>query len=161
MGVTAWISSVLIVAMMFFTIYDIILRDVLGRQSRWVSDFVTFYLLIYVTLLPAGWILQKGDHVTVDIVPTLISAKHRQRLSFVTNILGLIYSGLLTWQGWLFTWREFTHGSSFPIAAWLPVWPAVVIIFVGGVFLCLAFIMKIVRGEPSHRDQTDFSDRID
>ena len=65
-------------------------------------------------------------------------------MSLVTKILCLIYSMVLTWQGWLFAWREWTHKTTFVTSAYLPVWPAVAVIFVGGLLLCLAAVMKII-----------------
>ena len=139
-----WATSGIIILIMLFIVYDIFQRYSIGRQTRWISDFIALYLIIYLSMLPAAWILMKGGHVSIDLFLSLLGKKQRYYITLSTNILGLLYSIVLTWQGWVFTWREATYGTSFPTTSWLPVWPAVIAIFIGGVLLCLAFIMKTV-----------------
>jgi len=150
MKVTAWVTSALIILMMLLVVSEVFQRYVLNAPSKWISDFVTEYLLIYVALLPAAWILLVGGHVNVELIVSRLRPKHRHNMSIATNILGLIYSIVLTWQGWLWVWRELTHGTTFATTARLPVWPAVGVIFIGGVFLCLAFITRIAGGLRLH-----------
>jgi TRAP-type C4-dicarboxylate transport system permease small subunit len=142
---TVWIASALIVLMMLLIVLEIFKRYVLNAPSLWISDFVASYLVIYITLLPAAWILLQNGHVNVDLVVSCLGARKRLRLKIVTNILGLTYSIILTWQGWLFMWRELTHGTYLPTAAKMPLWPAVAAIFLGGVFMGIGFIMVIIR----------------
>lgn len=140
---TAWMTSLLIVMMMLLITYDVLLRYVFRAQSRWINDFVTLYLMIYVAMLPAAWVLLKGDHVAVDLLLSYLGTKQQHYMTLVTRILGLIYSIVLTWQGGIYALREFTFKTEFPTSSWLPVWPAVSVIFVSGLLLCVAFIMKI------------------
>jgi C4-dicarboxylate transporter DctQ subunit len=140
---TAWITSLLIIAMMLLITYDVLLRYVFRAPSRWINDFVTLYLMIYIAILPAAWVLLKGDHVAVDLLLSYMGTKQQYYMTLVTRILGLIYSIVLTWQGGIYALREFTYKTEFPISSWLPVWPAVSVIFVSGLLLCLAFIMQI------------------
>jgi len=81
----------------------------------------------------------RGEHVAVDLLLTYLGTKQKYYLTLITRILGLVYSLILTWQGGVYALREFTHHSEFPVTTWLPVWPAVSIIFFGSVFLCVAF----------------------
>ena len=142
--VTAYIAALITLLMMFLIVWEVVLRYLFNAPSRWISDFVTEYLIIYITMLPSGWILLRGGHVNVDLVVARLARKQRRLMNIVTNSLGLIYSLVLTWQGWLYLWREFTYNTTFPTTSMLPVWPAVGAIFIGGVFLCLVFIMKII-----------------
>ncbi len=143
MEAMVWITSGIIILIMLFIVYDVFQRYSMGRQTRWISDFVALYLIIYLSMLPAAWILMKGGHVSIDLFLSLLGKKQRDCIILFTNILGLLYSIVLTWQGCLYTWREVTYGTSFPTTSWLPVWPAVIAIFIGGVLLCLGFVMKI------------------
>lgn len=140
---TAWMTSLLIVVMMLLITYDVFLRYLFKAPSPWINDFVTLYLMIYVAMLPAAWVLLKGDHVAVDLVVTHLGPKPKYYLTLATRILGLIYSLVLTWQGGRYALRELTHKTEFPVSSWLPVWPAVVVVFVSGLLLSLAFMMLI------------------
>jgi TRAP-type C4-dicarboxylate transport system permease small subunit len=144
MEITVWFTSMVLMLMMLLIIYDVFSRYFFRSPSSWIDDFISLYLIIYVTMLPAAWILLKGDHVTVEVFVGMLKPAARRRMTYVTKILCLIYSIVLTWQGGLYTWRELSHGNTFPTTAYLPVWPAVAVIFVGGILLCLAAVMKIV-----------------
>jgi len=144
MEITLWFTSFVLMLIMCLIIYDVFWRYFFKSPSSWIDDFISLYLVIYVTMLPAAWILLKGDHVTVEVFVGMLKPAARRRMTFVTRILCLIYSIVLTWQGGLYTWRELTHRTTFPTTAYLPVWPAVGVIFVGGVLLCLAAATKIV-----------------
>lgn len=159
MEVSAWVTSVLIFMMMSLIVWDVFQRYLLGAASQWISDFVTLYLIIYVTFLPAGWLLMKGEHVAVEIVVSKLGQKKRHRMTLLSNILGLFYSMVLTWQGWLFMWHELTKGNTFPTTVWLPVSAAVGVIFIGGILLCLAFLMKIVT--LLHKHNASNGERLD
>lgn len=151
MEVSAWVTSVLIFMMMCLIVWDVIQRYLLGAASQWISDFVTLYLIIYVAFLPAGWLLMKGEHVSVEIVVSRLGSRNRHRMALVAHILGLFYSIILTWQGWLYMWGELTKGNTFPTTVWLPVSAAVGVIFIGGILLCLAFLMKVVALLRKHK----------
>ena len=144
METMVWATAGIIIVIMLFIAYDILLRYSIGKQTQWITDFVALFLIIYLAMLPAAWILLKRGHVSIDLFVSLLRPKHQYYITLSTNILGLLYSAVLTWQGGLFTWREATYATNFPTTSWLPVWPAVIAIVIGGVLLCLAFIMKIV-----------------
>ncbi len=144
MEATVWFTSLVLIVMMLLIIYDVFSRYLFRSPSSWIDDFISLYLIIYVTIVPAAWILLKGDHVTVEVFVGMLKPATRRKVSFVTKILCLIYSMVLTWQGGLYTWRELSHGTTFPTTAYLPVWPAVAVIFVGGILLCVAAIVRII-----------------
>jgi len=154
--VTAWIACAVIILMMLLVVWEVFMRYLFNEPSRWISDFVSEYLIIYVTMIPAGWILLGGGHVNVDLFISFLRPKQRHKMRVVTNFLGLVYSIVLTWQGWLYMWRELKFSTTFPTQSMLPVWPAVGAVFIGGLFLCLAFLLNIAvdlwlkRREPSY-----------
>jgi TRAP-type C4-dicarboxylate transport system permease small subunit len=143
MEITAWFTGVIVILMMVLIVYDVFCRYFLRSPSSWIDDYISLYLIIYMTMLPAAWILLKGDHVSIEVFVGRLTPVARRRMSFLTNILCLIYSIVLTWQGGLFAWTELKHKNTFPTTAYLPVWPAVGVIFIGGVLLCLAAVLKI------------------
>jgi C4-dicarboxylate transporter DctQ subunit len=147
MEATVWFTSGVLILMMLLIIYDVLARYLFRSPSSWIDDFVSLYLIIYVAIAPAAWILLKGDHVAVEVFVGMLKPGARRKMSMVTKILCLIYSLVLTWQGGLYTWRELSYGTIFPTAVYLPVWPAVAVIFIGGLLLCLASVMRIVDDE--------------
>ena len=141
---TAFIASGIITLMMFLVVSDVFQRYVLNSPSRWIGDFVSEYFLIWLTMLPAAWVLLIGGHVNCELFIAFLNPKQQRRMRIGANVLGLIYSLVLAWQGWRFAWRNLVRGVVFPTSSAFPVWPAVCIIFFGAIFLATAFIVIIV-----------------
>ena len=142
--VVVWVTSLILILMMLLIVYDVFMRYLLRAPSGWIDDFVSLYLMISVTMLPAAWILLNEDHVAVEVFVSMLRPSLRRRMNLVTRILCLIYSMVLTWQAWIFTWRELSHKTTFPTGTYMPAWPAPATIFVGGILLCIVSIMRIV-----------------
>jgi TRAP-type C4-dicarboxylate transport system permease small subunit len=141
--VTLWLSVLSIVLLMVLIIYAVFCRYVLQAPSRWISDFVTSYLLAAMTFLPAGWILTLDGHVRVGVVVDRLQAGRRLVIGVITDILGLFYSAVLVRYGWSLTYRDFTFGVTFPTDVPFPTWPAKGLIFIGGAILCVVFVLRI------------------
>lgn len=143
LAVTLWMSALSIVLLMVLVIYAVFCRYVLHTPSRWTSDFVTGYLLAAMAFLPAGWILTTEGHVRVTVLVDRLQARQKHMISIVTDVLGLIYSVVLTWYGWHLTYRAFTYGVTFPTDVPFPMWPAQCLVFIGGLILCVVFVVRI------------------
>lgn len=141
---TAFIAAGIIMLMMLLVVSDVFQRFVFNAPSRWMGDFVSEYFLIWLTMLPAAWVLLVGGHVNCELFIAFLKPKQERRMRIGANVLGLIYSVVLAWQGWRFGWRNLLRGVVFPTSSAFPVWPAVSIIFFGALFLAIAFMVMIV-----------------
>lgn len=142
--VMAWIAATIILALMFLISYDIITRYLLGRASGWITGLSFELLMVCITFLPAAWILLVGGHVSVRLFVERLSPKWQRIMTRLTDVLALVYSVILTWHVWLLMWAALVAGHVFTSSALqLPKWLAYAVIFVGGVFLCVGFIMRI------------------
>ena len=143
--VTFWVSAFLIMVMAGIVAYDALVRYVFNRPSRWIGDAVAYYLMAGITFIPAAWILRKGGHPSVRLVIDRLKPRNQRVLRILNNILGLVYSLVLAWYGWLWTYEEFTHHYTFSTAIPFPTWPAACIVFVGGLILCPVCVVAVLE----------------
>lgn len=73
-----------------FYLYEIVMRYAFGAPTRWVSDFVSFLLLI-TTFLVIPWLTRQGGHIAVTILPDILSP----RLGTLVTRAGFLAGGVV------------------------------------------------------------------
>ncbi|MGE4324583.1 MAG: TRAP transporter small permease [Pseudodonghicola sp.] len=79
-------------------------RYILGGSLIWAEELCR-YLLIWQTFLVLGLAYSRGEFVTLDFLPTMLSPRHRWLLRAVTALPILAFLGLMSWFGWEFASR--------------------------------------------------------
>ncbi len=141
--VLGYVSAAFVVLMAVTVLYDVFARLIFHAPTIWVID-INEYLLVYLTFVPAAWILMNDHHVKVEILTSRLKPAPQRRLRVVTDVLGLIYCVVLAWQSWVVAWHAFENGYRFSTALNLPKFPALVIIPIGAAWLGLAFVVRIL-----------------
>ncbi len=141
-AIFSYISAALILFMMLSVVYDVIARLAFHAPTLWVID-INEYLLVYVTFIPAAWILQRDGHVKVEIVVSRLQPRTQRVMGVVTDLVGLFYCAILTWEGWLVARDALAKGYRFSTALSFPQFPVFVIIPLGAAWLGLAFLVRI------------------
>ncbi len=144
-AVLSHVSALLIALMMLTVVYDVIARLAFRAPTLWVID-INEYLLVYVTFIPAAWILLRDGHVKVEIVVSRLQPRTQRVMGVVTDLMGLFYCAILTWQGWLVAWAALEKGYRFSTALSFPQFPVFVIIPLGAAWLGLAFLIRLWSG---------------
>jgi C4-dicarboxylate transporter DctQ subunit len=138
----SYLCAVIVAFMTVSIIYDVLARLLFKAPTIWVID-INEYLLVYLTFVPAGWILMRDRHVKVELLTSRLMRRTRFRLAFVTDTLACAYCMILAWQGWIVAWEALQRGYEFSTALAFPRFPVIVIIPVGAAWLALAFIIRI------------------
>jgi TRAP-type C4-dicarboxylate transport system permease small subunit len=138
----SFVAAALTALMMLTVVYDVIARLVFRAPTLWVID-VNEYMLVYLTFVPAAWILLKDGHVKVELVVDRLGPGPRRILSLFGDLMGLLYCVVLTWQSWLVAWDAFRGGYQFSTALSMPQFPVFVIIPIGSAWLGLAFLLRL------------------
>lgn len=138
----SYATALLTALMMLSVVYDVIARLVFSAPTLWVIDF-NEYMLVYLTFLPAAWILLQDHHVKVELVVERLSPRARQVLELLGDLMGLVYCMVLAWQSWLVTWDAYQGGYRFSTAIAFLQYPVFVIIPIGAAWLGLAFLVRL------------------
>lgn len=102
------LAAVLVISQMVFV------RYVLQGSAIWQHEFVTFSL-IAATFIGAPYVLLKGGHVNVDLLPLYLGARARLALAVVAHLVTLAFCALLTWYGfgfWYEAWANDWHAET-------------------------------------------------
>lgn len=138
----SYLCAAIVVFRTVSVIYDVLARLLFNAPTIWVID-INGYLLVYLTFLPAAWILMRDRHVKVELLTSRLLRPARRRLGIVTDLLACAYCFVLAWQGWIVAWEALRRGYEFSTALAFPRFPVIVIIPVGAAWLSLAFLFRI------------------
>lgn len=141
----SYATAFLTALMMLSVVYDVIARLVFQAPTLWVID-VNEYMLVYLTFLPAAWILLRDNHVKIELVVDRLRPRARRFLGLLGDLMGLVYCLVLAWQSWLVTWDAYRGGYRFSTAIAFLQYPVFVIIPLGAAWLGLAFLVRLWAG---------------
>ncbi len=142
-----WLAEIagwVVFCMMLCISYDVFMRYLFDMPTKWSFE-VSTYMMVVVVFLGGGWTLPSGGHVNVDIVIKNLSPKKRALADLITSIFAIFYLTIFTYESIRFTyeaWSEDIRSSEY--LGW-PLWPMRAFLIVGGLFLCLEFIFKLIR----------------
>jgi len=118
--------------------------DVAGRKPGlftipWTLD-VAEYTLYIVTFCGAPWVLREGGHIAIDLFVQRLRPVLRQRVAFLTHIVGALVSAILLYYSCRVWWTSFSEGvlihETFVFPEWLllsvapPVFLILLVLFV-------------------------------
>jgi TRAP-type C4-dicarboxylate transport system permease small subunit len=122
----------------------VIVRYVLGMNTIWQTDFVT-YSLIGATFIGAPYLLLSRGHVNVDVLPLYLGPKGRYRLALASMLMALAFCAtmaFLTAQFWHEAWsNNWRSDSMWRARLWIPY--AVMPIGMG--LVSLQYIVEIIK----------------
>jgi TRAP-type C4-dicarboxylate transport system permease small subunit len=147
----AVLSVALLIAAMLVICQMIFLRYVFRSPTIWQTDF-TVYAATAAIFLGAPYVLLRGGHVSIDVIPTLLPDGGRKVLRIVAQLLGLIFcaamfyaSAYYVWEAWTLNWKT---SSVWQIPVWIPAVPMPI----GFGLLCLQYVAEFLRPQESARE---------
>lgn len=98
-------------------------RYVLGNNTIWQTDFVT-YSLIAATFIGSPYVLMTRGHVNVDVLPLHLGPRARFWLALFAALLAMAFCivvTILTYQFWLEAWEEdWVSDTMWRVHLWVP-----------------------------------------
>jgi TRAP-type C4-dicarboxylate transport system permease small subunit len=109
--------GVIVVCQMVFV------RYVLGENTIWQTDFVT-YSLVAATFLGSPYVLMTRGHVNVDVLPLWLSPRKRYWLAVGSMLLAMAFCIVLlvlTARYWQEAWSErWLSNTMWRVRLWIP-----------------------------------------
>jgi TRAP-type C4-dicarboxylate transport system permease small subunit len=106
------LAAVLVVCQLVFV------RYILGTSAIWQHEFVT-YSLIAATFVGSPYVLLTRGHVNVDLLPHYLPGPAKYGLALLAAGLGLAFSLLLAWKGFVFFHEAWESGET-GATVWAP-----------------------------------------
>lgn len=146
-GVSKWcgyIGGLMTLAMALMLTYDVAMRFLFTRPTSWALDF-TSYMMLYSTFLAAGWLFKLNAHVRVTILTERLGPKSKLILFFFISVIGVLTTGVLTWQSTVDVWDTLTRGSMILRPVAVPKFLILAVIPLGTLLLLGYFLRDFYR----------------
>ncbi len=113
-------------------------------SNAWLE--IQWQMFAGIFLLGAPYVLQKNEHVRVDLLHAMYSPRGRLWL----DILGILFfllpaTLLIAWMGWGFFMTAFTSGETSSNAGGLVLWPVKLLMPAGFLLLALQGISELIK----------------
>jgi TRAP-type C4-dicarboxylate transport system permease small subunit len=122
--------------------------DVFGRyvllKPTMIADELGGYLLVAISFFGAAYTLRQGMHIRVDILVNYFAIGLRRSLLLATEILGLAYVVLLTWQSGKLAVMDLVTPSHAPTIMRTPMFIPEVLVPIGLGIFALDMLYHIV-----------------
>lgn len=140
----AWAAGCITVFSWASINYEVFLRYVLSRPTSWVMDF-NLYFILYLTLLPAAWVLKNDGHVKVEILVNSLPRGVTRVMNTMTSIVGALICIVFFWYSMQLTLSAFHTDAVFVRSVIVPRWPIYIVIPLGFLLLFIQFLRNAYR----------------
>lgn len=138
------ISCLCIVALMFITVYHVVMRYFFHSPTTWFFELAE-YAMVFIIFLPLAYTQQLKQHITVDVLTTRISKKMLTRIEVAVSALSLFFWIFFTWSAVRYFNRVLEEGRrSYEGLDW-PQWVIVVVIPISGFLLSSQLVIQFIR----------------
>lgn len=139
-SVSLWagrISGYLILAMIFATGFEVVARYMFNRPTSWANE-ICMYLLLASAMLGVCYTQNTKGHIFVDWLTSGMPPKIQRFLDMAGLVTGLIFWGLLCWQGTLMSIKGWNWQSQTILE--VPLIYPLIAIPLGSLLMCLQLV---------------------
>lgn len=137
-------GQIALAAMMVTVCYDAVMRYVFAAPTLWSMEINTF-LLIFITLIPAGDILKSNMHLRITFVTARFPERVRTVLDRMASVLGLLFCIFMTWKGWVMSMHALEFNERMSTSLGTPMVIPYLFIPVGFGVLGLQYLVRLLR----------------
>jgi len=141
----AVIADYLVLIAVLISAGNALLRYTFNMSSNGLLE-IQWYMFAAIVLLGAAYTLRMNEHVRVDLVYSMLSARGRLLVDiFGFLVLFLPVIGYLVWLTFPFFWRSFVTGEASMNAGGLILWPAKLTLPLGFGLLFLQGLSELIK----------------
>src|SRR3546814_308512 len=150
------LMSLAIFAMIGLITYEVVARYFFNAPTDWGQDVAGWIQVAYV-FLGAGWVLQTGHFVRVDILYMNFPPKIKAWIDLtITTVLFACFGAVLFWHGGELALRSYEIGESSMTGTWSGrVYPAKFMVPIGTAILLLSWFAYMLKQVRLHRGSGD------
>jgi C4-dicarboxylate transporter, DctQ subunit len=139
-----WITGGLTMVMMIAVMREVLGRYLFQSPTEWSVE-VTCYLIVIMGYLALPYTELKDKHIRIDFIHEHFRGKLKHGVDIFIHTLGIIWCGVLVWQGFIQAWDSFVSGSRSETTLEWPLAPFHAMIPIGAFLLGLVLIGKVVN----------------
>ncbi len=139
---------------------DVIMRRVFNAPIIF-ADEVAGYLLVLVTLMGAGYTLQEGSHIQVNMVYDKLSPRKQAVLKIGMCVIGILYTLVLLILTAQLTWESYRTKAFAPTPSELLLFPFQIFMPIGCALFLFQMTLEMIQSvfSMSRSQQADLPKR--
>lgn len=137
----AYIAGLFLVYIVVSVTVDVVCRYLFNHPLPYTLD-VSEILLLFITFLPAAWVMKQDGHVKMDFVLASMKGEHQALIYGISSILAAIICLIFFWYGTVVTLDLFRRKIIYGVMLELPRAPIISIIPLSFLFLFFQTIKK-------------------
>ena len=143
----------LALASMVITIcYDVVMRYVFRAPTLWSLEVNTF-LVLFVTLIPAGDVLASGSQLRISFFVDKLGPRSRAALERLSSLLGCAFAAVMVWKGTEMTLIAFKYDERMSTALGTPMCIPYAFIPIGfGILFLHYFVTFLIGRKPAEME---------
>lgn len=149
------LSEIGTVALMILIFREVIWRYVLNKPSVFSVE-ISEYIMIFMTFMCAGWVLQKNAHVSMTVLTDRLPERIKIRLDIVTSLLTMGVCSVIIWKGTISAVIAFTGHYRSASLIGFPLWISYSFVPLGMAILLLQYIVRIRENILRLKDLSKF-----
>ncbi len=144
-------SGQLALAVMVVTIcYDVVMRYIFAAPTLWSLEVNTF-LVVFVTLIPAGDVLRTDSHLRITFFLDKMPPGVRNWYNKLISGCGVAFCAFMTWKGYQMAMQAFRYNERLSTSLGTPLVIPYLFIPIGFGMLGLQFLVKGISSYPAEQ----------
>jgi len=144
-NIGAYLSGFFIILTTFMIFYEVVSRGMFNHPTIWSTE-LSIYAIMGSCFFGSAYAVRTYSHITVDLLINNVNDRIKTLLAYLSNALGLMFSIIFTFYGFHHVMKTMELGTTSSSLLRVPMYLPELILPVGGVLMCLAFILQIVDG---------------
>ncbi len=142
--ICAIIGACILFGVTSIIVVEVIFRAIYGTSMIWVIE-ISEYLLLFLTFLGAPYLLEKNQHVSIDLIIDIVSKSKKKFLIIFNYSLGIIICGTFTYAGTIVVLDQIETGVKAVTILAPEKYMYTIILPIGMFLLSIQFLDKIVK----------------
>jgi TRAP-type C4-dicarboxylate transport system permease small subunit len=139
----AWVGIVCVPLLVLLIARDVFMRYVMNSPTGWMLEVAMGIQLLY-GLFCAGYVLQVGGHIRMQLLTDRVSGKTRAWLFAVTSVIGIAICGVMATYAWQMAKASLSMGERSSLIGY-PVFFLKIMVLIGFVLLGIQFIAETFK----------------
>lgn len=153
---TGFVSGLLVLVLVLVTAASVVMRYAFNAPFQWTEEF-SGLLMIWIVFIGAIGCEIRGEHLTIDVVTSLLGDRMRQALALAVGIVSLGLLAAMAWLGWELSVSALTKRTRLLGISWFWIDLAVVVGAAGIAGVLLTRVVRALRGRATMEDD-NFAD---
>lgn len=157
--VTIYLCARVVILMCLHVAVAIAVRAIFGVSLTGTVEIVSSYYMVVLAFLPWAYAQHTGEHITVDILYSVVPRAVQKAMQFVANLISLGVVGFACHALFDMAVRQMAHGELVETGVVdIPVWPARWIAVIGAAAMIIVLLAHVLRGGRGDDDTPEQQD---